>query len=320
MNKMPKITVVTPTYNRSAAIAKTIEKVLDQDFQDFEYLIIDDHSTDDTELHIKKFQDPRIRFLKTPKNSGGPALPMSVGAQNAAGEYIAFIDHDDLPKKEWLSSLYNEISKSNKTGIVWGQNAVLDGNGKRVSVAFRFPFKNNKITVEALRAWTPGTSGLMVRKLVFQEIGYFDENAWSIADLDFTYRFAVNTKYEVGYVPKIVIDYVAHASNLSRGASGKLVAATEYFVKKNTATLIDHPELKAFYLYKVAWLYNEMGHREKAKSILEEILILDPRKIKYQVYSLLLKLNLLKYVRPISEFRGWCSAKWRLLRSTWRTH
>lgn len=316
---MPLISVVTPTYNRSSAIVQTIDKVLNQDLSDFEYLIVDDHSNDDTELYIKKFQDPRIRFLKTPQNSGGPALPMSIGVQNAAGDYIAFIDHDDLPKSDWLSSLYSEISKKREIGMVWGQNAILNGKGQLLSVAFRFPFKNSNIQSEALLDWTPGTSGLMIRRSVFLEIGYFDEKAWSIADLDFTYRFAINSKYQVGYVPKIVIDYVAHESNLSRGASGKLAIAIEYFVQKNRATLDNRPELKAFYLYKVAWINNELGKRDKARSVLNEILTLDSKKIKYRIYSHLFNLNLLRLVKPVSRFGAWGSAKWRLLKSLWRS-
>mgnify|MGYP001466411250 CR=1 FL=1 len=92
---MPEISVLMSVYNGEEYIKETIDCILDQSYQDFEFIIINDGSTDDTESIIKSFHDPRIRYFKLEKNSGvGKAL--NYGLQQVRGKYIAKADADDL--------------------------------------------------------------------------------------------------------------------------------------------------------------------------------------------------------------------------------
>jgi len=83
MNKIPFFTVITPTYNRAYIISETIKSVLNQTFSDFEYIIIDDGSTDDTEKVVRSFCDQRVIYLRLLQNSGGSCKPRNVGFKHA---------------------------------------------------------------------------------------------------------------------------------------------------------------------------------------------------------------------------------------------
>ena len=97
MPSSPIVSVIIPTYNRAHLVGRAIRSVLAQTFRDFELIVVDDSSTDDTEDVIGSFADPRIRYLRHETNRGG-ATARNTGIRVACGEYIAFLDSDD----EWL--------------------------------------------------------------------------------------------------------------------------------------------------------------------------------------------------------------------------
>lgn len=96
----PQISVITPCYNAESTIRETIDSVLRQTFKDWELLIIDDCSTDNSAEIIREYssRDSRIKYFKTGGKSGSPSMPRNIGIDNASGEYIAFLDADDV----WL--------------------------------------------------------------------------------------------------------------------------------------------------------------------------------------------------------------------------
>ena len=101
MNR-PKVSIIIPTYNRAKLLSRAIKSVLDQTFKDFELIIVDDGSTDNTKGVVEEFQkkDSRIKYIWQ-ENSGAPAKPKNTGIRQARGEYVAFLDDDDewFPKK-----------------------------------------------------------------------------------------------------------------------------------------------------------------------------------------------------------------------------
>ena len=98
MRHNPTLTTIIPTYNRAALVKRAIQSVLNQTFQDFEIIVVDDSSVDNTEEVVKGFRDDRIRYIRHPNNKGLPA-GRNTGIKVASGEYIAFLDDDDEWKK-----------------------------------------------------------------------------------------------------------------------------------------------------------------------------------------------------------------------------
>jgi glycosyltransferase involved in cell wall biosynthesis len=102
--KAPQVSVVIATYNSSHLLRYAIASVLLQELQDFEIVVVSDHCTDDTAEVVAGFEDPRIRFIDLPRNSGQQATPNNEGLAAARGETIAFLNHDDLYLPHHLSS------------------------------------------------------------------------------------------------------------------------------------------------------------------------------------------------------------------------
>ena len=98
----PTISIIVPAYNAEHTINETIQSVLNQTFSDWELIIVDDCSTDNTStiVHDYLYQDKRIKYFKTESASGGPAEPRNMGILNSLGRYMAFLDSDDV----WLPS------------------------------------------------------------------------------------------------------------------------------------------------------------------------------------------------------------------------
>jgi glycosyltransferase involved in cell wall biosynthesis len=94
---VPKISVIIPTYNRAAMLPRAIGSVLAQTYQNWELIVVDDASTDDTKGVVRSFRDSRVRYVKLERNSG-PSRARNTGMHQARGQYLAFLDSDD----EWL--------------------------------------------------------------------------------------------------------------------------------------------------------------------------------------------------------------------------
>lgn len=125
------VSIITPTYNCAKFIGATIESVLNQTYQNFEMIIVDDASKDNTEEVVKSFKDKRIKYIRLSKNSG-PAVARNRAMEEAKGKYMAFLDSDDLWKKEKLEKQINFIKK-NKYKIICSDYEQIDEEGNKLN-------------------------------------------------------------------------------------------------------------------------------------------------------------------------------------------
>lgn len=131
--KQPVISIITPCYNAESYIRETINSVISQSFKNWEMIIVDDCSSDNSATIIKDYvaKDSRIRYVKTTMRTGSPAIPRNLGIRKACGDYIAFLDSDDLwlPTKlesqlhfmksrnvDFVYSYYSRLSSEEKIG------------------------------------------------------------------------------------------------------------------------------------------------------------------------------------------------------------
>lgn len=112
MNKSPYFSIVVPTYNRADLIGKTIQSILDQDFQDFEVLVVDDGSKDHTAAVISAFTDPRVQYH--PRENAERGAARNYGRSKSRGQYINFFDSDDRMYSHHLSTAFNVIQNLNQ--------------------------------------------------------------------------------------------------------------------------------------------------------------------------------------------------------------
>lgn len=116
--KSPQISIITATYNSSHLLKHAIQSVLNSDFQDWELLVVGDCCTDDTEEVVKSFLDPRIQYFNLEKNSGQQATPNNFGLGKAKGEFIAFLNQDDLFLPDHMRKCLEEIKESGAEFLV----------------------------------------------------------------------------------------------------------------------------------------------------------------------------------------------------------
>lgn len=143
---MPYFSIITPTYNRAHLIGRTIASVLTQTFGDFELIIVDDGSTDNTKEIIEAFDDKRIRYLYQTNSERGKAR--NTGAENAKGAYIFFLDSDDLIYEDHLQHAFDELERHASPAFFHSRyEAVYDKGTKQVETLNPAQIKQ-KITVQ----------------------------------------------------------------------------------------------------------------------------------------------------------------------------
>ncbi len=116
---MPTITVITPTYNRADLVREAIDSVLQQTFTDFELIVIDDGSTDESEAVIGAIDDPRLKYIK--QENGGASAARNRGLAEATGEWVAFLDSDDLYLPNRLELQMVQVEAMPEVGLVYGR-------------------------------------------------------------------------------------------------------------------------------------------------------------------------------------------------------
>ncbi len=197
------MSVIIPTYNREKLILKALDSIFRQTYQDFEVLIIDDASTDQTDRVIRELNHPRVRYFKMDTN-GGQCIARNYGIRQAKGEFVAFLDSDDewLPEKlEKQVALFDSGSK--RMGGVYGNSYTTDAiRGTTQLVETR----NHRGDVHEafLRGFCPPTPSLfIVKREALERVGGFDEDLLTFVDLDLWMR--ISEHYDFDYVQDPVI-------------------------------------------------------------------------------------------------------------------
>ena len=111
MQKPPLVSVIMPTYNNARFIEEAIQSVINQTYPHWELIVIDDVSTDDTQAIVKRFEDNRIRYLSLDTRQGHPSKVRNIGLKMAKGNYIGFLDSDDVFYPQALDLLCQALDR-----------------------------------------------------------------------------------------------------------------------------------------------------------------------------------------------------------------
>jgi GT2 family glycosyltransferase len=207
----PVVSVVIPTFNRWPLVGEAVESVLAQSYSDFELIVVDDGSTDETQKELAKFRS-RLRFFV--KAREGVAAARNFGVSRAVGRYVAFLDSDDLwrPKKLEIQTAFMEKDSAVKicqTDEIWLRHDV------RVNPKSRHQKPSGDIFVRSLELCLVSPSAVMMTRELFARFGGFDERFPVCEDYDLWLRIAV--EHPVPLIPKpLTIKRGGHADQLSR--------------------------------------------------------------------------------------------------------
>ncbi len=190
MNKViPVVSIIIPTYNRANLIGESISSVLNQTFKDFEVIIVDDGSVDNTESVVKSFNDARIKYIKCEKNRGA-CVARNLGIKIAKGKYIAFQDSDDKWLPEKLEKQIKVLTACQENSIVYTGFWRIKDNKKIYIPLNRVKQKDGNVYKELLNGNFISTQTLLVKKKCLEKSGVFDENLPRFQDWDLVLRLA----------------------------------------------------------------------------------------------------------------------------------
>jgi glycosyltransferase involved in cell wall biosynthesis len=264
---MKKVSVIVLVYQSEPYIAATIHSVLAQTYKNFEILVIDDGSPDRSVEICQQFTDPRIRIIRQ-ENRGVPAA-RNTGIRHAQGEYIAFLDGDDMWLPQKLAEQIAHLESSPFVGMSFCRSEFVDENGKCLST-YQMP-KLKGINLSYLLRCNPignGSAGVIRRKVLEDikftcqrdgkiEDCYFDEEfRISGGETDFLLRILIQTKWILEGIPAALTLYRVNSSGMTANLLKRLESASQEVEK----TRLYAPELnlrwggaiKAYYIRYLA--------------------------------------------------------------------
>ena len=218
-HKTPTVSIIIPTYNQAQYLGRTIESVLAQSFKDYEIIVINDSSTDTTAQVLKTYPDERIRIKTMPTNLG-PAVTRNVGLEMAQGEFIAFLDSDDLWYPEMLLTMIAYFKGHPGTDIVFGAYHYINEAGQRIgSTGYPSKFRPKPgadlLPVLVVLGNIVHMSASMVRYRCFETYGSFDPSLKRSMDWELWIRMAANN-CKIDMIDTVVACYRRHTSNITR--------------------------------------------------------------------------------------------------------
>jgi len=289
---MPKISIITPTYNRPEMIGRAIESVLAQTFTDWEMIIVDDCPDKPAEEVVRHYVDPRITYIKHEKNSGGAAARNTAMAR-ATGEYFAFIDDDDEWYPDALETLYGALSNTPEAvGFCYAaiENKYPDG---RVEIT-HVPEGVADYHERALTKFH-GFIGqtLLVKRVVYEDVGGWDPAFPSHQEIEWVIR--MTKKYRALGVNRPVVrffagnDHVRIGNNLPKRIAGRLLLLDRY--RSEFEAL---PVVYAKHLFLIALWYRALGDYANARKVMRRVLSIRPT-VRHLVHYALICFNGVPY-------------------------
>jgi len=265
---IPTVSVIVPVYNRAGTIVRSLESVLAQSYKDFELIIVDDGSTDDTGGLVRAlaFRDNRIRYMRHDTNFG-QSRARNTGIAASRGRYIAYQDSDD----EWLpGKLQRQVdemaSLSPAVGMVYCLMFRVTTEGREVFRAKKFGPGDADLYRRGLLYDFRGIGiqSCMFRREVFDICGGFDEQMKALEDMELLIRIA--RTYRFSCIDEPLLLYYRTPNSISQNHLRNLGAA-QYILEKYRADIRSDRRILAKHYRRISQLMKKVGRRSEARTL-----------------------------------------------------
>lgn len=252
---MPVISVITATYNRSHLLGRCIQSVLNQTFQDFELIIVDDGSTDDTEKIVSNLSNEKVKYVRHQKNQGG-APARNTGIRLAKGDYIAILDDDD----EWMPEILEKQMKVFYTaplevGAVYTRYKRYDSLGDFLPPP-KVAKKEGDLFKQLLDACCIQWQTVLIKRECFDKVGLISESMLYSRDWDFLLR--ISQHYQFLYIDEpLAIIHEQPEGRLSK--QERLIVDTQRILKMYFFQIKRDSRTLAKYYFRIAYLSCSVG-------------------------------------------------------------
>ena len=221
------VSIILPTYNRAHRVGKAIESVLAQTYTDFELLVIDDGSTDETEQVVTGYMDKRVHYYRMEEN-GGQSKARNCGIQLAQYDYLAFEDSDDLWRPGKLEIQMETMQGAGQdVGMVYHKFRYDLGEGRGMVLPDEnIPVEKKSGDIYKQLLWDNlvGMPTMLLKKECVNVVGGLDEKLKCLEDYDFALRIA--QKYKAIFINEIYLDATYSISGVSGGDTGQYLIAS----------------------------------------------------------------------------------------------
>ncbi len=283
-NNFPKVSVIIPTYNRPNLIKRTIKSVLNQTYQNFEIIVVDDSPNDETEKVVKSFNDKRIKYFKIEECKEGSAAArkknFGVKHSNPNSQYIAFLDDDDEWLPQFLKVTITELENdTNLFGVIpWGISKLADGT----------ELKKRALKPEDFKVWKHGVgNGWVLKKEIFEKMNIWYDERDIFEDLDFGIKLK---DYKLKIIPQKLWVYYVLPSTRGVSSSTKFERQAnniDYFFQKHYSTYAQAgKEALGFLYYFTGKIYCQATKFEKGRKHLKKAFQINP-SFEYLLYYLI---------------------------------
>lgn len=264
---MPTFSVIVPTYNGEKFIKMAITSVLNQTFTDFELIVIDDGSMDTTPHILKEFEkiDTRIKIITT-TNSGGPTIPTNIGLHRTQGNYVTFLDHDDIWKSNKLEILNKAFSENPEIGFIATNVEILNEKDSTLMTT-NAPIQENKISTKNILSgnYFNTFSMLAIKREILDRVGYLDTNLFVFADYDMVVRM-VTHDVQFLFLPEALTTYRVHQNNSSsfNKSAIRRIQDLERITLKYQEKFNAHKKSLSTIMQAMARIYLNLGDKKSA--------------------------------------------------------
>ena len=295
--KTPKVSVIIATYNRAGLIKETIDSVLNQRFQDFELIVVDDGSTDNTEEVLKSY-GARLRYMR--QENSGPSAARNFGVSHAAGSWISIQDSDDLCAVDHLEALWRLVEQNPGCAMAFANGAYIDDpHGKTIipRAQSRRMAQSGVTLGDLFRVSIVRLQAALLSKEALKAVGGLDNDLRIAMDLDLSFRLFM--RFPVAYLDQVVFFYRRHEGNIGRNQELRLLENLRVIEKLldafPSASDILGPKMirrrKAYRYYRLAKTRWRSGAKRAANEALNQAISLRPFFLKYRFYRLSWMLN-----------------------------
>jgi glycosyltransferase involved in cell wall biosynthesis len=264
VRSMPTVSVIIPTYNREQLLGRAIKSVLVQTYQDFELIIVDDGSTDNTERLVKNFKSEKIRYIRSRENKGVSAA-RNIGIQSAKGDYIAFQDSDD----EWMPEKLEKQMRAFETappevGIVYTGFLMITVNKRDYKPSAEITPKDGNIFRSILRGeYLVAPQTTVIKRECFEKAGMFDEDFLSLEDWELFLRFS--RYYQFKYINEPLLLYYYQPNSVPR-IKNVVVRAYKLILKMYFEDIKQDKRLLARHYLRLGHLLYFSGEHNEGRS------------------------------------------------------
>jgi len=292
---MPRVSIIIPAYNSLQYLPATLESVLEQSFDDYEVIVVNDGSSDNIEeWFATNVTDPRLRLVS--QLNQGPSVARNTGIKESTSEYLAFLDSDDLWERSKLQKQIQVLDSDPDTAIIYTWLANIDVNGKPTG-KIRSYENEGLVWPELIKHNFIGCgSNAVVRRTCFDQLGLFDPSTTGIEDWDMWLRIA--DRYPFRVIREPLVYYRQHPASLSNNWTVLETSFQRVLEKAFSSVDPARAELKtmsyALAYLCLSWKPVQSRHRDYAQSarLLRKAVSYDP-KLRFTSGYLRLTLTIL---------------------------